>query len=541
MNKQSDTVWPRPTPGSRGYQQLVLAICASVALVVLLSTCFMPIWESNDDVGMSMIAHGYGFIAQASPKLLFSNVVWGHIVRALPQIGNVLGYTIATMLVLGGSSAAILFYMMRMGTRPLTAGLTVVLIMIWPLLFPQFTLTAGLLAVAAVLGWRAYAETRELFCLVTACMLAFLSYAIRDQQFWLTLAIALPVYPWQALMRDRRLQVALVLLAVSIAGAFALNKAAYDDEAWTSFQAFNLARAPYTDFRVGDQVKDRPDILARHGYSANDIDLIAEWFFVDPGIADPARLNAMIAEVGLKPLIQRGLGMGLEALRSLWVPQLWPMLICALVIIIVSPARRAIMLAALILAAVFALGAIGRPGVTRVYYPLSAFLLLAAVLFTRGGQRTHAVAILALLAAIVAAAPQVWSGQAKAQARIALARSQVEGMPSGTLVVWSGTFPFEATFAPFDGIVDRHAVRIYPMGVSTYAPYSVAVVEEAAGRGFVKRLTSQAGLNVTVASRQIELLRIYCREHFRAPLDVSVVYEALEIYNLRCLPSEARR
>jgi hypothetical protein len=42
-----------------------------------------PVWDTNDDVAMAMVAHGYGFVAQKSPNLLFSNVVWGHVVQAL--------------------------------------------------------------------------------------------------------------------------------------------------------------------------------------------------------------------------------------------------------------------------------------------------------------------------------------------------------------------------------------------------------------------------------------------------------------------------
>ena len=58
-----------------------LALGASLLLLAGLLTALVPYWESNDDVGMAMLAHGFGMAAQASPRLIFSNVVWGWLVR----------------------------------------------------------------------------------------------------------------------------------------------------------------------------------------------------------------------------------------------------------------------------------------------------------------------------------------------------------------------------------------------------------------------------------------------------------------------------
>lgn len=36
---------------------------------------FEPAWETNDDVAIAMVAHGYGFASTGSANLLFSNVL----------------------------------------------------------------------------------------------------------------------------------------------------------------------------------------------------------------------------------------------------------------------------------------------------------------------------------------------------------------------------------------------------------------------------------------------------------------------------------
>lgn len=524
-------------PQTSASRHLALAIFASITFVGLLSVFLTPIWETNDDVGMSMIAHGYGFVAEGSPNLIFSNVLWGHIVRAMPQFGDIFGYTIASTLVVAVSCAAILYFVMRTGVAPLPAMLTVAIIFIWPTLFPQFTLNSGLLAVAAVLGWRAYAETFRTFDLLLATVLGFLSYLIRDQEFWLVLAVSLPLYPWKLMLRNRAMHVALVLLALAIVGAASLNKAAYDTSAWKKFAEFNQARAPYTDFRAGDQVRNRPDVLARHGYSSNDIDLIGGWFFVDARLSDPARLNAMLGDVGLRNWVQRGFGLGLESLRSLLVDRLWPMLACALLLALISPSRRMFLLMAVVVAAVFSLGAIGRPGITRVQYPLCALILLVAVWGLGSRPRlTRGVAGLALIGAGATVVHAVWPYQMEAVARIQSARTQLQQLPKGMLAVWGASFPYEAAFPPFNKTGQARAVEIYPMGVTTGAPFSVAMKEEAAGRGFLARLNSASGMNVSVSPVEVELLRTYCKEHLRLQLADKLIYQrdGLIIHNMKC-------
>lgn len=44
-----------------------------------------------------MVAHGYGIAATGSLNLIFPNVLWGYLVRLIPEINGVLSYSIATL------------------------------------------------------------------------------------------------------------------------------------------------------------------------------------------------------------------------------------------------------------------------------------------------------------------------------------------------------------------------------------------------------------------------------------------------------------
>src|SRR5437667_5060333 len=93
----------------------IISLAACSAFVCLLCGFFNPRWETNDDVAMSMVAHGYGIAEYGSPRLIFSNVLWGAIVRSLPSIDGLLGYSFATLLSLAIASAATLYFLLRMG------------------------------------------------------------------------------------------------------------------------------------------------------------------------------------------------------------------------------------------------------------------------------------------------------------------------------------------------------------------------------------------------------------------------------------------
>jgi len=53
-----------------------------------------PRWETNDDVAMAMVAHGFGIAAHPSPHIVFSNSIWGFVAQALHRLTPLPGYTL---------------------------------------------------------------------------------------------------------------------------------------------------------------------------------------------------------------------------------------------------------------------------------------------------------------------------------------------------------------------------------------------------------------------------------------------------------------
>ena len=496
---------------------LLGSFVATAILIFLACSFFEPRWETNDDVAMSMVAHGYGLAAIGSPNLIFSNILWGHFVRSLPEVGGVVGYSIATLGVLLFVGTSIAYGLLRVGLGYLATLSALVLILARPVLFPQFTINAGLLMVGAILCWHLYARDMDRRALTIGCLLAYCSYLVRSQEFLLVLFVALPLLPWRTLMTDRAPKIAVFVLFAAIAVSALLDRQSYRGDDWGAFNELNLPRAALTDFGAGESLRSRPDILERHGYSSNDIRLIQAWFFVDPNIANPAKLKAMLNELGPLPSAENALVNAWAGVTTLWHLALLPSVFVALLLTFIRPSWPLIGCWGLCIAAVFALGFIGRPGVLRVYYPLVSMLLIASFIDSKlqdTGHRTWRrwVETGLLFLAAIAGTTAVFAESKQSQLISEQVRAELENFPQHPVIVWGDAFPFEAAYPVLRIPAQVKSFQLYGLGVFTLAPFSVPYREALLGRGMVPSLLSESGADIFSNGSPIGLLEAYCIE-----------------------------
>lgn len=496
------------------------ALTASAAFVALVCRFFAPRWETNDDVAMSMIAHGYGLAATGSPNLVFSNVLWGHLVRALPSFGGTLGYSIASTGVLIGAGAALIYALRRFGVGPLACLALLVLVLLRPVLFQQFTLNAGLLAVGAIACLHLYARRNDWRALLLAGVLALASFLVRNLEFFLVMLVALPLLPWRALLARRAAPLAGLALMAAMAGATVIDHQAYQGDDWKPFMALNAVRVPFTDLGAGERLKQRPDVLARHGYSPNDITLLTTWYFADAKLADPQAMGRMLAEL-------KGPGASpgewpttlLQGLQGLLRPNLWPLLLAAGLLALLRPDRRVAASWGLLLAIVMLLGLAGRPGVLRVYVPLVSLLVLAP-LFVGGPvsawrQRLRTGVLLGAALINTVGVFYHWNlFHLEAQQ----VRRELADFPHEPVVTWSGKFPFEAAYPVLNTPATSLAYRFYSLGTFTLAPFTVSFAEQRQGRGLTDRLLSESGVPIVASAEFFNYLDTYCRERHHGAL-----------------------
>jgi hypothetical protein len=518
-----------------------VALVLTAGMLVALCLAFEPRFETNDDVAMSMIAHGYGDAAYGSPLLIYSDVLWGHVVRAVPTVNGVLGYSIATLAVLLVVGWALLHFLLRLNAGYIAGLLAVSLIIARPTLFPQFTINAGLLTVAAVIGWRVYARQRGSGTLVAACLLAFFGYLVRAPEFILVLGVAAPLLPWRTLRR-RQAQAALVLLALAIGLAAAADRWSYAGPEWQRYFEIKQPVTAVAAWGYGASLKQHPEILARHGYSQNDMDLIGNAFWADPRISDPKSLNAMLTELGSAPAPGGRLEQGMKALGVFTGPVLLPLMLPALILFVITPRWSVAVSWVLCVAGMAALGVAGRPAVVRVYVPLASLLLVAPLVTgaRRAGVR-RGMAALTLAGAWIGNAYVLVPQARESAQQVRDFQRDMLGVPAHTIVNWANSVRHELVYPVLARDPRIRAIRLYDISAFTFAPFSVATAEREAGRDVIERLRTAEGIPMFTPYGYLwDYLRVYCGERWKARLQGEFTYKSPSLYvqQVRCVEAE---
>ncbi len=498
---------------------IVGSFATTILFVLFLCIYFVPTWESNDDIAMSMVAHGYGIAAPGSPPtLIFSNVLWGYITRVIPEIKGILGYSIATLSVLTVVGSMIVYGLLRLGIGYIASLPVLALLLMRPVLFPQFTINAGLLMVAAIICCQLYSRQNDKKLLIASALFAFLSYLVRSEECILVVIAALPLINIRTLLSSTYARMTLLALISAILISAMIDHQHYQRAEWNSFKELNVPRALFTDFGAGDYLQKRPDILETHDYSKNDINLINHWFFVDPNIANPKTLRAMLKELGPLPIQHHALAKAWLGIKTLWNIALLPTLIAAILLTLLRPNRRLISSWLLCLGAVFMLGLIGRPAILRVYIPLVCLLLIASLFnMNISGWRKYLCTGILLVAAAINTVI-AFSESRTLQINNAAIRKTFTALPNDSTVVWGAGLRFEALYPVLTQSPTALHYQLYGLGVFTLAPFSVAYAEQKAGRGMIERLMSKNGIPIIAYESSIQILGIYCNEHYHKNL-----------------------
>lgn len=486
-----------------------------------------------------MIVHGYGIASIGSPDLLFSNVVWGHIIRLIPEVNNVLGYSIATFTVLVAVSTTIMYTLCRLGLNYYTSALAIIFLMARPILFPQFTINSGLLMVGAIVLMHLYSQRKDAWLLVPACTLAYFSYLIRPLEFLFVLAVATPILPWKCILQ-RPTQIALLALIGAITASFLFDQNAYESEEWTKFNDLNSARIPITDNGAGPLLKNKPEILAKYDYSTNDIDLVKSWFFVEPNIANPTKLNAMLELLGPLPTQEGSLKKAWSGVIALAHPSFIASLCLAIFLAALQPSWRIAALWALCISAIFSTGLLGRPGILRVYAPLVCLLVIAPLLRMDHSRYLwrRTLTSIAILLATVSDLPAIIKESQNSTATSHRLRTELNGFPEHSVIIWGSTYPYvHAHPALAKTWEPAMKYTLNGLGVIVHAPYSVTSSDESIGEGMIKRLTENKGVQIMALDMYIEMLRKYCSEHVDSELETinTEMYGSMRLGTYRCL------
>jgi hypothetical protein len=460
---------------------------------------FFPTFQTNDDVAMGLMAAGAIITREPSPYLLFVNPLIG---LPLSKLYAVLPHTpwyylahLATHLLAG--VVCVHSVLVRRPTC-IRAGLLAAFFLtvdVFLYTVPQFTITAGLAATAAVVLWLSRGPARPWtpLSLVLFPALLALSAAWREHSCLMVLGIAAPLAVIRTVADRRResLRVALLMTVLPfVAGGLAVattvgfNTWFYrTSPGWEQFEAYNSARAKLVDYEAGAYSERTAQAYAEVGWFPADYELVAKWCLIDRQLFGPANVMRVAASApSTKPKLT-GVSKVWAATRK--YPGFALFATWAAVLALFTPAARggwAGFLLAVLAGGViwFGIGLLGhyRP---HVFQAVAACVLWVGLMAagwdggpTRAGLRRLILAAVALLASAVQPTYQEMRAKAReaAAGRDAMRWLMVglDPKPDRVYVIWGSAFPFE-WIAPWDDPTRYRGLKGYPLGCSTHTPH----------------------------------------------------------------------
>ena len=519
---------PGLTPGDslRRYLPYVCVLICIVAILVF----GRKFWDANDDIHMAMIAQGYGLAAQASPGIVYSNVIWGWLAMHLGTPFRIPGYTWLAYATLLASAAGVAWAMLRKAVPGLLAMTLLLAMFARALLEPQFSITAGYAAAAGLALAFCIESRRDWPMAIAACLLLLLGSWVRFQECLFVCVVAAPFLLWhlyrQYGMPGFRPLLATLIAAAALAGSCKLlDYAYYSGPQWQQFREMNAMRRPFTDYGLHSYFADKPDLLGQAGMTDNDMDLIGDWFYLDDKVFNPQSLGTLLQDLSPGARLEFNLERSPTLARPFETPLVYLLALVGVLAVLISRHKRVAIAAVLcLLACILVTLLLGRPGVPRVFPgPMAAIALLALLDHGPGKRWLASLAGLGLLAGVC------YDGYGLYQAHVwqahvgGLVQRKVCALHLQDLqVVWGAPVGFSDRYlySPTSSEDDRCALRLYHVGVLQLLPGNLQRLHAATGgKDLIPALLAGQPLYFITNEGRLEKLRQYLQEHYGTKLD----------------------
>ena len=532
-------------------QQKEVIYAFLITLLVLLAAVWAnPIWESNDDVAMSMIVHGFGISAERSNSLLFTNSLIGDLIHVVLGSFDLHGYAAFYYLLLG-YCVFHLVLIVRPTVRACWHVLWLVLLaclLFKPLVQPQFTITSGLLAFCAILVMQRV-ESYKHTGYWTSLILLAISVLVREQEAVYVFLLAQPLLLSKWKKRPKLMLSYPIWLVLFVVVFRFMDASSYSGPGWDEYNKLNIARAPYTDFGAWRTVADNEELLKKYDYSENDIQLVRRFFFIDRDVANSRKLSLMLEESGFLSLSGKPIDYVRQFKKVFTSEYLGYLALAVALLLLAANDKRLYGVGFLFLASFFVLCYLGRGQVMRVYYPVLVMLAIQAaivVIVKARDGRTFVSAALASFAFVALIAHLiVWQDKHTSDLESAIeirvkTRQLMAKASSDMIVAWGSAYPYTMLFSPFQKY-GFEQYDISAIGVSTLAPFSNEVKRIGNSRGILDTLKRGDPIYLFSSNRDMILLNNYCLQRFSDQTKIENLGNLMKnsnLYRVRCVPRE---
>jgi hypothetical protein len=521
----------------RTFKEYFFSPLAALLIIAAAYTIFTPFWQTNDDVAMSMITHGYGIAMYPSSFLIFSNVMWGEIIKYIPSFFGVLGYSWASIMIIILAMCLVINTLSKKYTTIITIILALILFL-RPIVYPQFTIISGLAFISAFLLYKRYTENNSLLWLIASAVAAYLSFIIRIEQFLLMFFIAAPLLLKQENKYDLRLLKVVLSLLIGMGLSYFYNIRVYESDEWKFFFEFRNAVSPFVNFNATSILSKNQEILEANKVSINDIQLLNGFFFADKELIDIKTMQTLTQSLNYGfDLIKAMKNLLLSAklffdsnVEFFLDKNIIALTMILSVLMIFSPNRSLVIAWFLFFLVLIIMSLIGRPGVERVIYPVLMLLIIYHLI----ESEIHFNKFIFLLSGtlLMINSFEILSDNYRSLS-ISKERYQIYELMkvSEPMFAMGSDLPYENLYP----VLARDLVdtpKIYGIGSFTWAPFSESYHLNNIGQGFKDKFIGE-GLHVF--PNDFSRLNIYCKEHFNGNIEfLSVMMGVRALSKLRC-------
>jgi hypothetical protein len=527
--------------------QLAFSFFWALCLVTVYYTVFSPGFQTNDDVVMAMRVHGFGQFVAPTPYIVYSNILWGVLLYALPSFAGYFAYAWMTVFILACCSWGITYFIVRSAIPLRIAVLLSTLVLIVPLLHPQFTVTAGLCAVVSVLAVKRYLDYPSRWLLAVFVLGAIGAILIRVIMLPLVFVVAVPFFEKSSLSIVSRTPLRLVILGLMSFGIFSLvaNWWAYQQNPdMALFHEQYRLYQPLFNNAAGQFFKHNATVLSSSGYSPNDIYLMSQRFFVPGSLTDIIPLRTLMEQYSVWGISGTTITALLVRNFSIYTTESVAIMLCIIIIGMLWQRSAKTFYALGLLALVTAVISVtGRVVFARVSFSMLMVILLLMLIHVDAKLwKNVAVTITGSVCLLVAFSLQANHSFQSASAfasRSATMIEDLQNMPTHAIVVWGANpFSYNALYPLRAMRTDRAPLQTHTLALATIQPQSVAYEQRTQGFDFNTALRSDAGVLISYYPLYRKRINIYCNEHFGMKLQEEIFWKGqqLDIKRIRCIP-----
>jgi hypothetical protein len=528
-------------------QSLLIAFLAAAILTIFVSKVFCPVFETNDDVILSMICSGLGFARQPDSHMLFSSLAVGTVLSKLYAINEHVPwyglYLFASNLV---STTVIFFSILWRRSLSFGVGLSLTFFacaLLHILLFVQFTTTASLLSVAALVLLVKITELRKIdwrLYIAPLCMLVF-SSLIRIQSLQLFACLGVLLFlTGPADFRKQRYW-ALSVLGISLALGMAfhhLSYALYDlDQGWGHFPRMNPVVSMFINFGQSQSLPANSKLPSQVGWTNTDLQMLTNWNYIDRENFSIEKLEKISK---LIPVATVPLSVKLERLKSLFedfslLPMVLSILFCLPFIKREQWLRFGLLWAGT--AAIIVLLCLFIKIESRAYYPM--FCLLNFFVFNALDQKAlqeafrnkRLVALSAISLVILGMAYAAWfekiflePERVVKRLRQSVQHSLAAIHPSSSQLYVGWQFPYDAVLPYEDQTKYFRDLVVLPVNALCQTPVTADILKKYGIENLFTQLTNP-NIRVLSTSDENDLLAQYVLEHYHQKIKFVRMYD----------------